>query len=537
MSRTTFISKVLKADPPVQCVRLPKNSLERHSSSQHHRLWLFLTLCGTAAYLYLRLFNFGMTPFLLSGDQVTFWMEGMRMLDGEQIYRDFFRFIPPGTDYLYAAVFSLFGARVWVTNLVDLALGVGLAWLCFSISAKLMKDHLACLTTALYSVFVYGKSPNGTHHFFAVLAIAGALNVLMGGISRARLAIAGILFAVAAFFNQVHGATALVGVSLFLVWRHVHTRGRPAEFIRNLASLLLGFAPAFFLLNAYPIGTVGLKQLWYCQVIYVWKFKAYSPGMWSFGLLGPLSEPLTPMSLLKSVPYLSILVLLPPVFCVAFWLCWSQRNNSSFPWERFTLLTVVGSLLLAEITVAVTWFRVFTVSLFGVILFVWMLAQTPRLMRYAFTLGWVLVLGLAAEQLIAVHTSNSVKAEFPGGYFATSPQEYDELHWIERLTKPGDPFLEVDWTGVYLPLRLKNPLYVASLDPWDAPRVEDIELAIQQIESKKVRYILREKTVDWWCGLGHPCPVTIAYFQTYLQTAFTCQHTFPNGDTLWRKDN
>ncbi|MGB0063187.1 MAG: hypothetical protein WBP85_01980, partial [Terracidiphilus sp.] len=66
MSRTTFISKVLKADPPVQCVRLPKNSLERHSSSQHHRLWLFLTLCGTAAYLYLRLFNFGMTPFLLS---------------------------------------------------------------------------------------------------------------------------------------------------------------------------------------------------------------------------------------------------------------------------------------------------------------------------------------------------------------------------------------------------------------------------------------------------------------------------------------
>ena len=142
---------------------------------------------------------------------------------------------------------------------------------------------------------------------------------------------------------------------------------------------------------------------------------------------------------------------------------------------------------------AVTWFRVFTVSLFGVILFVWMLAQTPRLMRYAFTLGWVLVLGLAAEQLIAVHTSNSVKTEFPGGYFATSPQEYDELHWIERLTKPGDPFLEVDWTGVYLPLRLKNPLYVASLDPWDAPRVEDIELAIQQIESKKVRYRLGKR--------------------------------------------
>ncbi len=464
-------------------------------------------------------------------------MDGMRLLDGEQIYRDFFRFIPPGTDYLYAILFRLFGPRVWVANLVDLALGVGLAWLCFSISAKLMKDPLACLTTALFSVLVYGKSPNGTHHFFAVLAIAGALNVLMGKMSRPRLAIAGILFAVAAFFNQVHGATALAGVGLVLIGQHFRAKSHPMELARNLGSLLLGFVPAVLLLNAYFIHTVGLKQLWFCQVTYVWSYKAYSPGMWRLSLLGALAPPWTWMSLLRSAPYLFIIVMLPVVYCVAFWLLWSQRKNTSFPWERLALITTVGFLLLAEVTVAVTWFRVFTVSLFGVILFVWLLAEKPRMMRYAFTLGWAVILVLAVRQAIGTHTSNSVKAEFPGGYLATTPENYEELHWIEQLTKPGDAFLEVDWPGVYLPLQLRNPLYLASLDPWDAPRTEDIDLAIQQIESKKVHYILREKTLDWWCSSDHPCPVTIAYFQRYLQTAFTREHTFPNGDTLWKRDN
>ena len=40
-------------------------------------------LLGVAAYLYVNLFALPRTPFLLSDDQVYFWMYGQRMLHGE----------------------------------------------------------------------------------------------------------------------------------------------------------------------------------------------------------------------------------------------------------------------------------------------------------------------------------------------------------------------------------------------------------------------------------------------------------------------
>ena len=54
-------------------------------------------------------------------------MNGMRLLAGELIYRDYFRYTPPGTDLFYAAVFKVFGSRIWVTNLTVLVLGIAFA--------------------------------------------------------------------------------------------------------------------------------------------------------------------------------------------------------------------------------------------------------------------------------------------------------------------------------------------------------------------------------------------------------------------------
>jgi len=42
-------------------------------------------LLGSTVYLYLNLFAFPATPFLLGGDQVYFWMHAQRMLHGERI--------------------------------------------------------------------------------------------------------------------------------------------------------------------------------------------------------------------------------------------------------------------------------------------------------------------------------------------------------------------------------------------------------------------------------------------------------------------
>lgn len=120
-----------------------------------------VTVVSSAIYLYLNLFTLTGTPFLLDGDQVYFWTYAFRVLHGERIYQDVFTMHPPGASLFYAALFALFGARIWVTNFVVLALGVALCWLCFRIANTFMQGEAALSATAMFLVAVYGNCSMG----------------------------------------------------------------------------------------------------------------------------------------------------------------------------------------------------------------------------------------------------------------------------------------------------------------------------------------------------------------------------------------
>lgn len=102
-------------------------------------------LIGVAAYLYLNLFTTSSTPYLLNGDQAYFWMDGLRISEGETIYKDFFRHTTPGTDLLFAALFRIFGPAIWVTNATVLALGLAFAIVCYFLSRRIMNRGLSLL--------------------------------------------------------------------------------------------------------------------------------------------------------------------------------------------------------------------------------------------------------------------------------------------------------------------------------------------------------------------------------------------------------
>ena len=131
-------------------------------------------LLGSAVYLSANLFANPTTPLLLSGDQVFFWMDAQRMLHGEEIYRDFFQFTPPGVDLVYWSAFKLFGPRIWVPNLIVLVLGLVFGLLCWRVARSIMPRSRAALATALFLVADYGKLMNATHHWFSVLAVIGS---------------------------------------------------------------------------------------------------------------------------------------------------------------------------------------------------------------------------------------------------------------------------------------------------------------------------------------------------------------------------
>jgi hypothetical protein len=65
-----------------------------------------LLVFGAMAYLYANLFQFPHTPILQSDDQVFFWTNAQRMLNGERAYVNFFQYTPPGTDVFFLSLFK-----------------------------------------------------------------------------------------------------------------------------------------------------------------------------------------------------------------------------------------------------------------------------------------------------------------------------------------------------------------------------------------------------------------------------------------------
>src|SRR5271154_7328896 len=100
-------------------------------------LWLITSLF-TAAFLYFSLFVNGHAPLWLSGDQTIFLLNAERMLHGQVMYRDFFQFTLPGTEFVYLAFFRIFGMRAWIPNVSLILLGIGLTTCMVLISRKIL---------------------------------------------------------------------------------------------------------------------------------------------------------------------------------------------------------------------------------------------------------------------------------------------------------------------------------------------------------------------------------------------------------------
>jgi hypothetical protein len=487
-----------------------------------------LVLLGAAVYLYLNLFTLPHTPFLLGGDQVFFWLDAQRMLEGQRVYQDFLQFTPPGTDLFYLAVFKLFGFRIWVTNGAVLALGVAFCGMCFSLSRDLMRRGTQLLVTALFLVLVYGKALNGTHHWFSVLAIMGAVKLSFRRVSAQGIAFSGALLGLAVFFNQTHGAAALAAFAVFHMWRTARQQSSRSELLMSEGMLLLGFAFSFLALSAYEIAAVGLRQLWYFQVTYVTK---YVVNLSQGSILG-LPRSFGFRALPALAPYLVVYATLPIVYAVMLWRCWQNRRDPAAPWDRMALLSLVGLFLLAEVTMSLNWLRLFAVSLPGFVL-VGALIDRVKLRRQQLALVWIAILALAVRQTITTHRTQSVLANLPGGTAAINPLAFEKLHEIMQRTAPGEFFFQAGWPGVYLPLQLRNPLY---LDIAYAARPEESRRVIQQLQTISVPYILWSEHLDQPCRADRPCDDGVVFLRDYLHRSYVRVHVFSDGDTLWQSN-
>ena len=213
-----------------------------------------------------------------SADEGTLVHDGLRLLRGEAIYRDFFQFIPPGAAWLAALAQGLAGPGVLGPRLAQELALVAAALALWRLAGRLGVGPWLALIPALAPLLALHRFlPAYNHHWLALAAGALALGLGARALAtgaRGAWAGAGGLAALTLLCLQSDGVVILLALALALAlvaWLRGSAE-RPAALALAAGALAVSGAGALALLATGAVGPF-LYDVW------VWPFQRYrTPG-------------------------------------------------------------------------------------------------------------------------------------------------------------------------------------------------------------------------------------------------------------------
>src|SRR5260370_40450421 len=236
--------------------------------------WLVaITFFFTFATGYLREFVLPHVPVMSWADQMLFATDGARIVAGQMPYRDYFQFVTPGADLVYAFLLQHLGLLLWIPNLLMVCLAATAVLLTTLAAGKVLRGNFMALPAALTVGFILFGGLDATHHWFSGLIALIAMLVLFNGSEDWRIVLAGALCGVVASFTQSKGATVTAGFLVYLLWQSFDEKQKASVPTRR-CMLLCGAALLTFLaINGPYIAALGIKE-WIKWVI-IFSFRYY----------------------------------------------------------------------------------------------------------------------------------------------------------------------------------------------------------------------------------------------------------------------
>jgi len=498
------------------------------------KTWLVLfavLVCGV--FLYLEVFVFPATPRLAVGDQAVYLHDATRLLEGQIIYRDYDHFTLPGTDVLYAALFKLFGVKAWIPQAMLILVGVLNAWLCIVISGKVLGRRTVFLPGFLFLALPFSSYLDATHHWYSALAALAALAIAIEKRTVARMAWAGMFWGVGTCFSQSM-ALGVLGFGLFLLWERRRKSEPWGLLLKKESSLFSCFLVTVVIFNSYFLWKVGLKRFLYYTVVFVAKYyPADRFNTWRIYLReAPSLHSLANWPDLVAWPFVHLLIPFIYIFLALYY--WRvARSRPELPWERLMLINITGLSLFLAVASAPAYNRLYTVSLPGIILLVWLTSAFVPVKRILTPMLWTAVVVLAVLKPLVTQTRWKAYLNLPTGrtvFF--QPALYEKTKWVAERTRPSEYFFGDQL--LCFALRLRNPTRVPFLRPTDYTRPEEVRDVVQALEQHQV------SLVSWYLGLDAPLGSpgnNLAPVVLYLNGHYHVEVTFLNGDKIWLRDN
>ncbi len=455
-------------------------------------------LLGGLGSLYFQAFIFPSTPVYQGDTAPIFLAEAVRMFEGQMIYRDFFEFVFPGTQGVYWVLFNLFGVRAWLPSAVFILLGVGLAWAGAVVSKGLMSNRLALLPSLLFLAFAFSSEPDATHHWFSSLAVMAALGHLIEKRTFRRLAGGGVLCGLAILFTQSRGAVAILGIAVFVLWERRTKKQGWRNCLKAEACLFAGVFVTTLPVVAYLSSKVGLGRLTYSTCVFLIRY--WGKLYWGTPQVYMANPPSFPIWL--EVPALGIWLfihaLLPFVYLIFFWRYRREAGTRpQEPWDRLMFVSIVGLFLFLGIASSPVWFRLISVSLPALIVFVWLVESSGKLPRMVTALLWAAGLLALVIQPVIVQTGWRGVLDSPTGRVAfLDSDRYEKYRWVSDRTRSGDYFFQADDLDLYFPLGLRNPSEVYFVTASDFTRPEQVQNVVEALERHRVRFVVWSAWLD-----------------------------------------